>query len=164
LVVCFLFCGCFQEMAVSNLVALSWEFAKQRVLWTKTHYSHLFTMALWTMADYRGVALFKLLISVAIWQWLRMIQLLNPVVGQPLYPATFCKATEQCTTVSKVAFTRELYPKASCGCCGERMSPCLGSDRLYRSCHGAWLPAELRCAAVTCCHSHKIHKTLQSLH
>lgn len=40
-----------QEMAVSNLVALSWEFAKQR-------------------------------------------------------------ATEQCTTVSKVAFTRELYPKA----------------------------------------------------
>ena len=33
LVVCLLFCGSFQEMAVSNLVALSWEFAKQRVLY-----------------------------------------------------------------------------------------------------------------------------------
>ena len=53
-------------------------------------------------------------------QWPRMIQLLNPVVSQPLYPATFCKATEQCTTVSKVAFTRELYPKASCGELEER--------------------------------------------
>ena len=81
------------------------------------------SLSRWTVADRRGVASFQLfsngwLNSVAIWQWLRMIQpvdILNPVVSQTLYPPTFCKATEQCTTVGKVAFTRELYPKASCG-------------------------------------------------